>query len=47
MKLAPYETENFPEEVANAWEKLKPMYEELHAYVRNKLTKRYTNASYI
>ncbi len=37
MKVQPYESETFVEEMAETWEGLKPLYEQLHAYVRSKL----------
>ena len=35
-----YESDTFLEEMAETWEGLKPLYEQLHAYVRYKLVKR-------
>ena len=40
MRLAPYESANFTQEVTDAWEQLKPLYQQIHAYVRHKLAKR-------
>ena len=37
----PYETFNFEREVDEVWEGIKPLYEELHAYVRRKLRDHY------
>ena len=37
MKVDSYESDTFKEEMAETWEGLKPLYEELHAYVRHKL----------
>jgi len=37
MKTQPYESKTFVEEMAATWEGLKPLYEQLHAYVRSKL----------
>ena len=37
MKIEPYESDTFVQEMADTWEGLKPLYEQLHAYVRNKL----------
>ena len=34
MKVDPYESDTFKEEMEETWEGLKPLYEELHAYVR-------------
>ena len=33
-----YESDTFLEEMAETWEGLKPLYEQLHAYVRHKLS---------
>jgi len=41
MKVDPYESDTFIEEMEETWQGLKPLYEELHAYVRNKLNKFY------
>ena len=35
-----YESDTFVEEMEETWRGLKPLYEQLHAYVRNKLVKR-------
>ena len=40
MRLAPYESANFTQEVAAAWRQLEPLYREIHAYVRHKLAKK-------
>ena len=40
MKTDPYESETFVEEMEQTWQGLKPLYEQLHAYVRQKLVKR-------
>merc|ERR1719244_683719 len=37
MKVDPYESDTFQEEMEETWLGLKPLYEQLHAYVRNKL----------
>ncbi|CAG0889487.1 unnamed protein product [Darwinula stevensoni] len=37
----PYESETFEEEVAELWETVRPLYEQLHAYVRRKLREKY------
>jgi len=37
MKVDSYESDTFMEEMAETWEGLKPLYQELHAYVRHKL----------
>ena len=39
-KTDPYESDTFVEEMEETWRGLKPLYEQLHAYVRNKLVKR-------
>jgi peptidyl-dipeptidase A len=41
MKIHPYESNNFVQEMAETYQGLKPLYEQLHAYVRNKLHKKY------
>lgn len=35
--MFPYESPNFQQDVDEAWESIRPLYEELHAYVRRKL----------
>ncbi len=40
MNTEDYESDTFVEEMAQTWEGLKPLYEQLHAYVRHKLAKR-------
>ncbi|XP_076294976.1 angiotensin-converting enzyme Ance-3 isoform X2 [Lasioglossum baleicum] len=35
--MFPYESPNFQEDVEQVWEMIRPLYEELHAYVRRKL----------
>ena len=35
-----YESDTFLDEMAETWEGLKPLYEQLHAYVRHKLAER-------
>ncbi|XP_011700493.1 PREDICTED: angiotensin-converting enzyme [Wasmannia auropunctata] len=35
--MFPYESPNFQQDVDEAWETIRPLYEELHAYVRRKL----------
>jgi hypothetical protein len=37
MKVQPYESETFVSEMEETWKGLKPLYEQLHAYVRSKL----------
>jgi len=37
MKVDPYESDTFQEEMEETWLGLKPLYEQLHAYVRSKL----------
>ena len=41
MKVDPYESATFIEEMEETWFGLKPLYEQLHAYVRHKLNKHY------
>ncbi|CAG0894908.1 unnamed protein product [Darwinula stevensoni] len=36
-----YESDTFEEEVAELWETVRPLYEQLHAYVRRKLREKY------
>ncbi|XP_042221531.1 angiotensin-converting enzyme-like isoform X2 [Homarus americanus] len=36
-----YETDNFREQLKELWDKLRPLYEQLHAYVRTKLREKY------
>ncbi len=45
MKVRSYESETFVEEMAATWRGLKPLYEQLHAYVRNKLIKRWVHCA--
>ena len=40
MKIEPYESDTFVEEMDETWRGLKPLYEQLHAYVRHKLAKK-------
>jgi hypothetical protein len=40
MKTEDFESGTFVEEMAETWSGLKPLYQELHAYVRNKLSNR-------
>ncbi len=37
MKIESYESDTFVEEMDQTWRGLKPLYEQLHAYVRHKL----------
>ena len=37
MKVSSYESETFQEDIEETWLELKPLYQQLHAYVRNKL----------
>ena len=43
MKVGPYESETFVAEMEETWKGLKPLYEQLHAYVRSKLLYKYDN----
>ncbi|XP_011148683.1 angiotensin-converting enzyme [Harpegnathos saltator] len=36
-----YETDNFPEQIETLWQQLKPLYLQLHAYVRRELREKY------
>ena len=38
-----YEDDKFESEVAKLWEEVKPLYQQLHAYVKNKLLQTYSN----
>ncbi len=40
MKTDSYESDTFVEEMAETWEGLKPLYEQLHAYVRSKMVEK-------
>lgn len=35
--MFPYESTNFQQEIDEVWESIRPLYEELHAYVRKRL----------
>lgn len=37
----PYESDTFIEEMAETWEGLKPLYEQMHAFVRQRLVSKY------
>ena len=37
MWLFPYESDSFKDDMEELWEQLRPLYENLHAYVRMKL----------
>lgn len=39
--MFPYESPNFQQDVEEVWEAIRPLYEELHAYVRRKLRELY------
>lgn len=39
--MFPYESPNFQQDVEETWETIRPLYEELHAYVRRKLRELY------
>jgi len=41
MKVVDYESSTFKQEMEDTWQGLKPLYEQLHAYVRNKLSNFY------
>jgi len=43
MKVVDYESDTFQQEMEETWQGLKPLYQELHAYVRTKLNKFYGN----
>ncbi len=40
MKVRSYESDTFVEEMDATWRGLRPLYQQLHAYVRNKLVKK-------
>lgn len=35
--MFPYESPNFQQDIDEVWEMIRPLYEELHAYIRRKL----------
>jgi len=35
--MFPYESPNFQQDIDEAWETIRPLYEELHAYIRRRL----------
>lgn len=39
--MFPYESPNFQQDIEEVWEMIRPLYEELHAYVRRKLRELY------
>jgi peptidyl-dipeptidase A len=39
MKVAPYESDTFVKDMEDTWNGLKPLYQQLHAYVRSRLLK--------
>jgi len=41
MKVVDYESDTFMQEMEETWQGLKPLYQQLHAYVRSKLNKVY------
>ena len=41
MKTSSYDSDTFIQEMEETWQGLKPLYEELHAYVRYHLNKKY------
>ena len=41
MKVQPYESDTFVSEMESTWNNLKPLYDQLHAYVRHKLHNHY------
>ena len=41
MKVYSYESDTFKQEMEETWQGLKPLYQQLHAYVRNKLNQKY------
>jgi len=44
MQIHSYESKTFVQEMEDTWNGLKPLYEQLHAYVRQKLHEKYGNA---
>merc|ERR1712025_1191945 len=47
MKVDPYESKTFIQEMEDTWQGLKPLYEKLHAYVRNKQCTRVNQEDFI
>ncbi len=47
MEVAAFESDAFVADMAATWKGLKPLYEQLHAYVRSKLIKRWPKQYYI
>ena len=43
---AVYEMENFEEELERMWQQVKPLYQNLHAYVRRRLAEKYAGHSF-
>ena len=43
MRIESFESEAFLQELEEAWNNLKPLYDQLHGYVRHKLHKFYQN----
>lgn len=41
MKIQPYESSTFIQEMESTWQNLKPLYDQLHAFVRYKLHEKY------
>ncbi len=41
-----YEMDNFEAEVARLWYQVKPLYQQLHAYVRRKLQHQYADKTF-
>lgn len=39
--MFPYESPDFQQEIDEVWNSVRPLYEELHAYIRKKLRDRY------
>lgn len=35
--MFPYESTSFPQDIDAVWETIRPLYEELHAYIRKRL----------
>lgn len=44
MWIYPYESDTFREDLEHLWNQLRPLYQQLHAYIRRKLRERYGEA---
>ena len=41
MRIEPFQSQTFLDEMESTWQNLKPLYEQLHAFVRHKLYEKY------